>query len=81
MKPSQARNATRLAFPSSPAGESIMNEVIDQPASNDEAIPQIAAAAAAFIDAAEREARIAVAAFHFAEARGFEPGRELDDGL
>jgi hypothetical protein len=31
--------------------------------------------------AAEREARIAVAAFYFAEARGFEPGHELDDWL
>jgi hypothetical protein len=58
-----------------------MIEVIDPPASNDESVPPIASAAAAFIDAAEREARIAVAAFHLAEARGFEPGRELDDWL
>lgn len=58
-----------------------MNEVIDQPASNDASAPQTSSAAAAFIDAAEREARIALAAFFFAEARGFEPGRELDDWL
>jgi hypothetical protein len=58
-----------------------MIEIIEPPASNDESVPQIASGAAAFIDAAEREARIAVAAFHLAEARGFEPGRELDDWL
>jgi hypothetical protein len=29
----------------------------------------------------DRWSRIAVAAYHLAEARGFEPGRELDDWL
>jgi hypothetical protein len=58
-----------------------MNQVLEQPASNDESVQQIAQAAAAAIDAAEREARIAVAAFYLAEARGFEPGHELDDWL
>ncbi len=58
-----------------------MNAPIEQPASNDESLPQIASAAAAAIDAAEREARIAVAAFFLAESRGFEPGHELDDWL
>jgi hypothetical protein len=58
-----------------------MNEVIDPPASNDASLLQITSAARASIDAAEREARIALAAFSRAEARGFEPGHELDDWL
>lgn len=58
-----------------------MNEIIDQSSSNDEAAPQNAATAGTSVDAAEREARIAVAAFFAAEARGFAPGRELDDWL
>lgn len=58
-----------------------MNEVIDRPASNDDPTALIAAATAASGDRAGREARVAVAAFYLAEARGFEPGRELDDWL
>lgn len=58
-----------------------MDSIIDQEAGNDEAAPQVESTETAPGDVVGREARIAIAAFYLAEARGFEPGRELEDWL
>jgi len=60
-----------------------MTTDIDQTASSDEEpqVPMLDQTLDSGSDAAGREARIALAAFYLAEARGFYPGRELDDWL
>lgn len=56
-----------------------MNALPDQIASEEQTAPDREPMPEQTI--AEREAQIAIAAFYFAEARGFEPGHDLDDWL